>query len=1116
MQGGRVRYGSGNLSSYTSTTYYRPFICFNKRTNGEIANSGFSPYLKTITSDNVIATYCEPPNTTMYTSSYTPYMTYQYPFAYWNSIYRPSEMGSAVLGGCPRDISSMGFYIAYRYDPTATNAGYGPMTQDTAYRNCEIWLRNVPGNDGSALPTTGSYPKVYFDTVQTGSNPFIKVYDGALRLNNNSGTLDFEFDTPFHYDGTSGLEYWYVQKTRPGGPTSTHGTYMYLYYFTPTSTSTPNCTRYYYAGTSAPTNTTAWNSAGVYYKFNAIFRYVPIQQDLKSIEVFQPAQTTISDTEYNLINTKLSADGDCNPYTVDNVVVDLSNVNGAIINRINVYSTGSINSFANPTLIGYINNPTGTNVTIPTNYALAMGVNNIWVTAAIDYSTPCDATLGANLVSMRLSGDNYSVAGGDYASNLAGNIPVNYTPIYVQTSPELLYCADKADSTYIFNVLGSVRSMQWQRWNKNTSAFENISNATSRNLTIRKTDFDGETSRIRLISTPPPGECIVYDTTEVQLKFSYPISNVVAKTNNQIPTETQIYCMEDEIMMVGEYEGSAARFQWQYRNEFGEWADISMADVISAAQDTMYFTPSDKFRNTSIRFVAYSEDACNNYVISNTFPIQVYKSNQYLQQPPKVVNLCKGERFYVTVVYDGEPIIEQGWYKDGNPLPDLIYPTLDITNITNDDAGDYYYVIKSDGCKGLETLISDRVQLVVNPSPEIINIMSKARANIGEAAILKVDATYGTKEDGGIYFQWYKHNLVTGYNAIVVDNNAIKGAESNMLTVTPITESEYTYNGDYYFCRMTAPCGEGYSISEPIYLIPGANIIITRQPSSVELCKNELPTQAKLSILAFSTEDNTKVAYQWFEDDYELLDNAEFTGVNDPDLFINVTPTRTFGTFTCKAWFVGDNPYIDFKMSEPATITFKETPDISAGTSFEINIQPSDFGQNHLIQYTTQPGADVTYRWLFTDANSVTTDLGNTSTASYFIENLDSSKCGLYTLILTNSCGGVAVTFNVIAPEIGKSITDIDDIITSSLQVVPNPASHEVTFSFDYDKVASYTAEIMDIKGSSVYKVSGNTNTKGSNSILVNIAKLNLPNGTYLFQLTIENNTRTTSFIISK
>jgi hypothetical protein len=300
-------------------------------------------------------------------------------------------------------------------------------------------------------------------------------------------------------------------------------------------------------------------------------------------------------------------------------------------------------------------------------------------------------------------------------------------------------------------------------------------------------------------------------------------------------------------------------------------------------------------------------------------------------------------------------------------------------------------------------------------------------------------------------------------------------------------------------------------------------MLITRHPEDVFLCSNDLPINVTFDVYAFSSDDNTKLFYQWYEDDIELLNNSEFSGVNTSHLTVyNIDDTRDYGKFYCRVWFYGANPYIDYIMSDSVSILISypvdeiteiDTIDAHIGDTVKLEATHNIYagGKPFIININE-------IEWFYIDIN------GNYHTAGAefygIIEKISIYQAGMYAAKIITPCNIVEQKFQVNVTQksnLESELLSIANDYDIELQVSPNPASDVINFIFSLPEKMTYSAEVTDLTGAAVYSVSGIANTNNTNNIIkLDIEKLNLTSGSYIFNLMFDGKKTTKSFIISR
>lgn len=1119
---GRYKYGAAVGLWTAGKLTYRPVMTFNNLTPSREHNmvTGVVSNLRLVTENRISAIMS--PNSTP--SANSNYWISRYPVSYINQIYSPSEMGNGLLPTCPRTINEMSLFITAK--PGSTSI--------TDTQHIAIYMRNLPS---ATEWNNGTNPSTY--STSTG---FVKVYEGTYTVARSIGWVTFNIgtkDSPFIYNGTSSLEV--LIKSNSNTELPTYNTFADF----GLNSGNTEARAAYSTTTTAPTT---WNSTPIQTrKLAARFAYTPDIMRISSIKAEHPVNNFLSDTLYNLMRVNIKTENTCNPITLNNLNIDLTTSPNAAYKYFKVYYTNNQSpNFQDTIYIGTIQQAdlisNVSDLEIPINRTLLQGDNYFYVVGEMDLSSDCMSPLDITLTSIYADDLRYS----NITMDLSNSIFPQLTQPVLINQGDYPMCATSETRDYTIETLGTIRTLNWEIWNPETNMYEAVEGNHTNTITLNRDNILAGKNKMRLIAIPAAGDCFYIDTLTISPRITTPVSNAQFTANGITldPVNPASYCMDDEITMIGTFEGNAFEVQWQYLDNDMVWKNIPITEIPSANADTMYFIPYEYLRNiqnTKIRFAAISESECGSSIAySEEYPIKVFRSNKFVQQPRSIASLCDGERLYAVAMYDGEEAIEKGWYKNDYPI-NYDNPVLDIQNVTIQDAGYYYYRVVAEGC--INEIISDTMFVFINKDPQVIDVMSKVRANLGQAAVLRVDSRYAENEDTTGRFQWYRHYAVTNRDIAVKEGGAFYGTKSNKLCVTPTSEEEYTYNGDYYFCCLKARCGGAYSsCGSPIYLIDAYTISITKHPDSIRVCLSDNPT-ATFTFEAMGYADTATIMYQWYADGVSIVDNAIYTGSKTPTL--SYTPghlSPPYPTFTCKLWIAGRDPNVHFEMTNPAAM-FVDAPlpiipndttfDLVVGDNFLFGLYRNDIGV--FMQWRMGADNDTTkVKLLEIDANTTeiidvvchfTNLSGNTKViggalldevGEYYVADLTPVKteyAGTYYVVIL-SCGGEShYTFDVnVAAQ--PPVTGVQEEIEKSLLISPNPAKENVSLKFQSVEGKNYTLNIMDETGSIVYTTMGLT--ERHNNINVDLLKNKFANGTYIASINIDGKSINKRFVIVK
>lgn len=1011
----------------------------------------------------------------------------------------------STLGGEEVEIHSLSLWIGYKY------TYYSTTCQDYS-----IWLRQTDENQYSTNPTE-------IDTTSAG---WVKVYftDNYEPDENVGEWRTFEFDEPFIYDGVSNLELQIVNNDGRNTEKSYHGyryfsgTYrgMYIYIYTSGS------------------YTYGYRNSNV---LNVQFHYEKVNMKYLRTEVTTPEEQIIqlSDTRYAVLRSNIVTTRSKKPLEVSAMTVNTSATTptNAYINNISIYYTSSSDVFSDGAglLCGSYNNPIldrNTTIYFPEKVYLTEGNNYFWVVYDIDpYVTDCNTLLNGNFISSVVSRETKIPAKEDV--DITGNIPISYTPIsLLNPQTEFRLCSTQPDATIKANYLGMATEFIWEVWDYETEEWTLMDYERLDNIVVTPNDVLEGRDLYRVSLLPPPGNCSAIQQYEVSLAVDMNLEWAKAYIDNEPVTDTLYeFCIGETMRINAEVEGDLKEVVWQYSKDNKYWSDISVLDMPTANSLEFEYIASLKYDDCKIRMQASSQDACLTNVYTEPISVYVYRDAEFTLQPSKSIELCLGENFYTALNFAGEEPIYQRWYKDGEPLTsddediDSLYTIqeLEFASVTLADAGQYYYKIIANSCEGIRTMYSDTLTLYILPETEVITLTKgNIRANEGETAIFEVVASYApiSKDYPNGHFQWYRFNTITQQSEKLYNSYKIKGADASVLVINHITDADYTFNGDYYYCEVQGRCGNTKVRSEQILLIPAADLKVIKQPEDVVLCPSD--GNAKLSLQVFSSESNAKLRYQWYYDGTELVDNAQYQGSTTAELTVAIDNTTNLTEkFYCSIWIEGNDPTTTAITSNEVTITVLEdyTPEITTpkfnGETFTYTV-----GDEIVLRIeTANPQTDI-INWA--KYNDITTkyDYLNIVGNEFKIDEAKLHHKGKYAIYISNDCSTTLVDEFIIEVEEKEEVrSEIKEVANNYISLSPNPTSNNLFIKYQSNLAENITIDLCDMRGS-IISTTNVATTNGMNEFTMDLSKLKLNSGNYFIRIVSSKNISIKPFVFSK
>jgi hypothetical protein len=1035
--------------------------------------------------------------------SYNTMMPYFYsPYSSGGCIYLASELtfGEEV------EIHSVSLWIGYKY------TSYTTICEDFS-----IWMRHTDATMYNSAP-------VEIDTISAG---WVKVYatDEYDPVEEEGDWRTFEFDTPFMYDGVSNIEFQIVNNDGRYTGKPYHG---YRYY------SASRRGYYLYWGSLTGPVYSYTNSCA----FNIQFHYEKVNMAYLRTEVTTPEENIVrlSDTRYAILNSNIVTIRSRKPLEVSAMTVNPSAITptDVYINNISIYYTSGSDAFSDGAglLCGRYNNPIldrNTTVSFSQKVFLSEGNNYFWIVYDIDpHVTDCNTLLNGNFVSSVVARKTQTPKEEDV--DITGNIPIYYTPIQLlNPQTELRLCSTDPYKSIKASYTGIATEFTWEVWDDENKEWTLMEHERLDSIAITPDDVLAGKDLYRISLLPPPGNCSEIQQYEVLLEVDMNLEWAKAYIDNKpVNTDTLYeFCVGETMIINAEVEGDLKEVIWQYSRDNRYWFDISVLDMPTANSLEFEYIASLKYDDCKIRMQASSQDACLTTIYTEPISVYVYRDAEFTLQPPETMELCLGENFYTALNFAGEDPIYQRWYKDGKPLTsddediDSLYTIqeLEFASVTADDAGQYYYKIIANSCEGIRTMYSDTLTLYILPETEVITLTKgNIRANEGETAIFEVVASYApiSKDYPNGHFQWYRFNTITQQSEKLYNSYKIKGADASVLVINHITDADYTFNGDYYYCEVQGRCGNTAVRSEQILLIPAADLKVIKQPEDVVLCPSD--GSANLSLQVFSSESDTKLRYQWYYDGTELVDNVQYQGSKTAELTVAIDNTTNLTEkFYCSIWIEGNDPTTTAITSNEVTITVLEdyTPEITTpkfnGETFTYTV-----GNEIVLKIeTANPQTDV-INWA--KYNDITTkyDYLNIVGNEFKIDEAQLYHKGKYAIYISNDCSTTLVDEFIIEVEEKEEVhTGIKEVANDYISLSPNPTSNSLVIKYQSNLAENVTIDLCDMRGS-IISTTNVAATNGMNEFTMNLSNLKLNSGNYFVRIVSSKNISIKSFVFSK
>lgn len=440
---------------------------------------------------------------------------------------------------------------------------------------------------------------------------------------------------------------------------------------------------------------------------------------------------------------------------------------------------------------------------------------------------------------------------------------------------------------------------------------------------------------------------------------------------------------------------------------------------------------------------------------SGAYWVTVYDTNQcqqsffsaqnvkVLQTPVAIIKgrqrYCYGEVVHLTG-YDGPGVVYQ-WLRNG--VSDGIGYEINDPGLS---PRDYYYQLvlgsidSASGTICYDTSAIDTVHVFPIPAVPAITGPSIVDCSLYHLQLIATESDSGTYNwSNGVYGA--VNDIYTGGPYRVWFTNSYGCTNSND-TIVPLsvdTWFPYLPNGCYPICQQQLPL--------TLYGIPGVAF------SYWGWLKNTVPVESGTGLMSPYT-INSAGAYQW----------SLFNGLcplTSPDMNVTTMNCYCQDSFTVNIICDTGNP------ASYEVIISLNSP--SSGTAYTLGttIGPIDPFSGTLSSAGPQPPMTLTFTTLTLPAPSTVT-----VEVSYTLP--DGSKCFQKETVPLPPCSWIAERLgNSVADSSNSKGINLQSLINSALLVFPNPASGEVTISYDYgtESYKERSLEIYDLMGRKIEKI---------------------------------------------
>ena len=439
--------------------------------------------------------------------------------------------------------------------------------------------------------------------------------------------------------------------------------------------------------------------------------------------------------------------------------------------------------------------------------------------------------------------------------------------------------------------------------------------------------------------------------------------------------------------------------------------------MIYGSNDSIFTINTENTYDSYYNYYCYVSNICGG-TYSNSAYLTVNTPVTITQQPTGNT-LCAGyeQNFYVSA--SGTSPINYQWYKNDTIISGASNSSFSIQNSTLSDAGLYTCII-SNVCG---TITSDTTTLTVIVPPAFTDTIPNKEVCMGDSITFIANAS-GTN----IGYQWSK------------EGSDIIGATNSQFTIRNSQSSDY----DFYSCEISNTCG---TASLPQFILtvnlpPNPNNIYVLQTKNV----------GDSTTYSLSPTGTSPISYQWQKN------NVIINGATTNNYQLSTINLTDSGIYKCI-------------LSNMCGIDTTLVAHLFVNCPLSITLQPVSvsqcIGDSVNFSITASGILTLNYQWYKND-----TIISGATNSQFVIHNSQSSDAGVYSCMVSNSCGLVS---SDTASLIVRDYCNISGVLLTSINCGSSPLTNDTLVLKDiYGTInTNIPPAITDNSGNFIFDLSG-------------------------------------------
>ncbi len=441
------------------------------------------------------------------------------------------------------------------------------------------------------------------------------------------------------------------------------------------------------------------------------------------------------------------------------------------------------------------------------------------------------------------------------------------------------------------------------------------------------------------------------------------VTNVLAQTPS-ISASANNLC-EGETLQLTSTTISGATYEWFYSP-----SGSSNAVSLGTTQTPIFNINNTTTLNSGTYTVQAFVSGCTSQPSSSQ---QVIVLNQAGTAPSLSVSgnvLCQGESLTLSTTQLSGNNVQYQWYFNGNLISTTSVPSLQLSNLTAANTGNYSVVTGNGNCLSAGSNTQNvTVTTNIGPAPSLTVVNDL----LCQGETLELNSSFFPSNNAS--YNWYFNNGTT---------NVLLGTTNNPTFF--VNNFDANDVGIYTVTASVGNCSTQPSNAQDISITNALSGAPTLTASTAQICEGETLT------LNSSIYPGTNVQYQWYFNNSVI--NTLLGTTNLPTFFVPNIANGNEGTYTVVVAAGNCTTQPSNAAAVEVTNTLNGTPPTLTTTSNQLCM-----GETLTLNSSAWPNAGASYQWYFDNGNGQVL-LGTSDVPTWFVGDVTMDDAGTYSVVV--------------------------------------------------------------------------------------------------------------------